>query len=270
MSGKGIYTALTGAIAQSKRLDTIANNIANANTTGFKANKQVFNEYLTDLEKTDNSIQFHQFPASEESFYDIRAYDRSYVDANSTYTNIEQGALQNTNNPLDLGLEGKGFMEILTSAGVRYTRNGALKRDVDGFLVTKDGHYVLQQQDEEALPPDQRKIQVGDKGVTVSYMGEVFSDGVARGKISMFEAGNFDALAKEGANRFRIKKDMDPLLTRATNTETHQGYIERSNVNIVDEMTNMISATRVFESTQDIIKAFDQINGKLVNDVPKV
>ena len=101
-------------------------------------------------------------------------------------------------------------------------------------------------------------------------MGEVFSDGVDRGKISMFEAGNFDALAKEGANRFRIKKDMDPQLTRATSTQTHQGYIERSNVNIVDEMTNMISATRVFESTQDIIKAFDQINGKLVNDVPKV
>ena len=65
MSGKGIYTALTGAIAQSKRLDTIANNIANANTTGFKANKQVFNEYLTDLQNTDTSIQLHQFPASE-------------------------------------------------------------------------------------------------------------------------------------------------------------------------------------------------------------
>ena len=99
MSGKGIYTALTGAIAQSKRLDTIANNIANANTTGFKANKQVFNEYLTNLEKDDGTFQFHQFPASEQSFHDIKAYDRSYVDANATYTNIEQGALQNTNNP---------------------------------------------------------------------------------------------------------------------------------------------------------------------------
>ena len=84
MSSKGIYTALTGAIAQSKRLDTIANNIANANTTGFKANKQVFNEYLTDLEKDKDGFQFHQFPASEQSFFDIHAYDRSYVDANGT------------------------------------------------------------------------------------------------------------------------------------------------------------------------------------------
>jgi len=65
MSSKGIYTALTGAIAQSKRLDTVANNIANANTTGFKANKQVFNEYLTDIEK-DKDLQFHRFPASDE------------------------------------------------------------------------------------------------------------------------------------------------------------------------------------------------------------
>ena len=270
MSSKGIYTALTGAIAQSKRLDTIANNIANANTTGFKANKQVFNEYLTDVEHDKNSIQFHRFPATEQSFHDIHAYDRSFVDANGTYTKNNQGALMHTENRLDVGLEGKGLMEVETSAGVRYTRNGAFKINEEGFLTTKEGHHVLQGAQNEETPPEQRRIKIDDAEVTISYMGEVYAGGEFKGKISMVESGNWEALAKEGSSLYRVKDKMNPLFAAATKTQTYQGYVEKSNVNIVDEMTNMISATRAFESTQDIIKAFDQINGKLVNDVPKV
>ncbi len=268
MSNKGIYTALTGAIAQSRRLDTVANNIANANTAGFKGNKQVFNEYLTDLEKTPDSFQFHRYPASIDSFNDIRAYDRSYVDASGTYTNLEQGALQDTGNPLDIGLEGKGLIEVSTSAGIRYTRNGALKMDENGYLVTKEGHNVLSATDED-IPVEDRKIKIDGSQVTISYMGEVYSKGEFKGKISMVEAGNFDALAKEGSSLYRIKDGMNPELAQATKTQTYQGFIEKSNINIVNEMTDMIAATRVFESTQDIIKAFDQMNGKLVNEVPK-
>ena len=126
MSSKGIYTALSGAIAQNRKLETISNNIANVNTTGFKANKQVFNEYLTDMEKNPRNLRFHKFPATVESFEDLRAYDRSYVDSNGTYTVKDQGALLETGNPLDLGIEGEGLMEIETSAGVRYTRNLSL------------------------------------------------------------------------------------------------------------------------------------------------
>src|SRR4051812_1771409 len=106
MSTKGVYTAVSGAIAQSSRLDTIANNLANANTTAFKKDKQVFNEYLTAHEKMPDTMEVPRVPASVESFYDMNGGDKSFVDAAGTYTNFTQGTLKNTGSNLDMALEG--------------------------------------------------------------------------------------------------------------------------------------------------------------------
>lgn len=268
MSSKGIYTALSGAIAQSSRLDTIANNIANSSTNSFKKDRQVFNEYLTANEKLPEIIKAPRIPASIESFYEMQGADKSFVDSAGTYTDFSQGALHPTGNNFDLGIEGKGFFEVLTPQGPRLTRDGSFKIDSLGRLVTKQGFPVLK----EGLgqDPAARIIQTDTTNITMSYSGDVYANGQQLTKLSLVDVKNRDALQKVGNNAFKLKPNYGEQLVPAENIKIHQGFVEKSNVNIVNEMTDMITATRVFESTQQALKAFDSMNGKLVNDVPKL
>ena len=130
MSIKGLFTALSGAMAQTQKIDTIANNIANVNTTGFKKDQQTFGEYLTSYEKEPQVIQVPRVTASIESFYDMNGGDKAFVDSTGTYTNFEQGSLKFTGGKLDLALDGAGFFEVSTPAGVQLTRAGNFTRRV--------------------------------------------------------------------------------------------------------------------------------------------
>ncbi len=267
---KGIFTAVSGAIAQSQKLDTVANNLANVNTPGFKRDGQVFQEYLASYEKAPNAVEVPRIPASIESFYDMQGGDKSYVDAAGTFTDFSQGMLRATGNPLDVALEGEGFLEVLTPAGPRLTRSGSLTIDGDGELVTKQGYPVLRDgglgQD-----PAARVIRVSGQGqVTISHAGEVFAGGENLGRLSVLVAGNPDALAKTGNNMFAFKDGLNPELAVSREAKVHQGFLEGSNVNVIQEMTDMIAATRVFESTQKAIQAYDSMTQKAVNDVPKL
>jgi flagellar basal-body rod protein FlgF len=267
MSAKGIYTAVSGAMAQAEKLDTIANNLANVNTPAFKKDQQVFQEYLTAYEKEQGVIEVPRVPASIESFYDIQGGDKSYVDSAGTFTNHEQGALKKTDNSFDLALEGKGFFEVLTPQGIRMTRNGTFLMDNQGRLVTKEGHFVL---GEGNGPIQSRLIQLGATGrVDVSASGQVLQNGAAVGTLSVVEPDNLDALKKEGSSLFTIKENMAPVMKPSAQFKIHQGFIEASNVNVVKEMSDMIQTTRLFETTQKAIQAYDHMDQKLVNDVPK-
>ena len=149
LSSKGIFTALSGAIAQTQKLDTIANNIANVNTPAFKKDQQVFNEYLTAFEKDAEVIQVPKVPASIESFYDLNGSDKSYVNSMGTYTSFDQGSLKSTNSAYDIAFDGEGFLEIADMNGqVQYTRAGQLTLNDQGQLVTKSGKAVLQKNTE--------------------------------------------------------------------------------------------------------------------------
>ncbi|MCB0341279.1 MAG: flagellar basal-body rod protein FlgF [Pseudobdellovibrionaceae bacterium] len=267
MSNKGIYTALSGAIAQSQRLDTIANNLANTSTTGFKKDDQVFYEYLTANEKGTDVIQVPKIPASIESFYHMQGGDRGYVDSAGTYTNFEQGILRPTGNPLDVALEGHGFLEVLTPNGVRMTRDGSFKVNDQGILVSKQGFPVLQ-----SLPgvePEQRTITANQGQITISYSGDVYAGGELAGRLAVVDFEKRDVLQKEGQGLYKVKNNFEVEPRAVEGAKVHQGFVEASNVNVVEEMTSLIQATRAFESTQQAIKAFDTMNEKLVNVVPK-
>ncbi len=266
MSSKGIYTALSGAMAQNQRLETIANNIANANTTGFKKDEQVFREYLTANEKLPDVMQVPRVPASVESFYDMQGGDKAFAESVGTYSNQSQGALKNTGGNLDLALEGQGYFEVLTPGGVRFSRNGSFKTDNDGRLVTSDGHPVLSAGTGD---PAQRAIRLTGRNVTVSYSGEVYDNGQPVGQLSIVNVANPDALQKQGSSLYAMKAPYNAPVLRANDIKVHQGFVEMSNVNIVEEMTNMISATRTFEAAQRAMKAFDSMDERLVNDVPR-
>ena len=256
-------------MAQTQRLETIANNLANVNTPGFKRDGQIFKEYLTAYEKEPSVIEDPRVPASIESFYDMQGGDKSFVDSAGTYTDFQQGFLKQTGNPLDIGIEGKGFFEVLTPEGVKLTRAGNFSLDGEGRVVTKQGYPVLKDGGLGADPAG-RIIKTNGAKLSISPQGEIFEGQENLGKLALLEVGNRDSLIKTGSGLFGFKENLDPKLTAASETVLHQGTVEGSNVNTVREMTDMITATRTFESTQKAIQAYDEMHKRLVTDVPKL
>lgn len=267
MSTNGIYTALSGAMAQSQRLDTIANNISNVNTTAFKKDKQTFREYVVANEKAIDLVNVPRVPASIESFYDMQGGDRGYVDSAGTFTDFTQGQLKNTGNKFNFGLEGPGFFEVLTPQGVQFTRNGIFKLDAQNRLVTNQGYPVLAQ---GAGNPEGRIINLEGQNITVAFNGDVYEGAELRGRIGVVNVSDNSALKKVGAGNYTLKENLNAQIIPSDTHKVHQGSLEGSNVNIIKEMTDMITATRTFESTQKAIKAFDSMNQKLMNEVPRV
>jgi flagellar basal-body rod protein FlgF len=270
MVAKGLYPAVSGAIAQSQRLDTIANNMANANTVGFKKDQQTFREYLTSLEKESDILKVPKIPATIESFYDQQGLDQALVDSSGTYTDFSQGSLISTHSSLDAAIDGEGFFEVVTPEGMRLTRKGHFHVDGNGLLVTSEGHPVLVG-DQAGVDPSERVIRVQpDLGsVKISEDGSVFQGEEFLGQISVINPLNKQALKKVGQSYFSFIENQDPQIQVLENPKLRQGYLESSNVNIVQEMTDLIQASRAFETNQKAIQAYDSIADKLVNQVPK-
>ncbi len=269
MALKGVYTALSGSIAQSLKMDTIANNLANVNTPAFKKDQQVFQEYLTANEKPPSVIQVPKVPASIESFYDMQGGDKSYVDTKGTFTVFEQGGLKPTGNSLDVAIDGEGFFEVATPNGLKFTRSGNFTLDGNGQLVTKEGHPVLKQ-GSDGEDPSTRTLRVTGQGaITVTDQGDLFEGEQLLGRLSVVKVADLDALRKVGNSMYDFKPNFNAEVVGVKNPSLKQGFLEASNVNIVQEMTDMIQTQRVFESTQKAISSFDSMTEKLVNVVGK-
>lgn len=270
MSTKGIYTAMSGALAQSTKLDTIANNIANASTPGFKKDAQVFREYLTNFEKEPSITNTPKVPASIESFYDHQGADKSFVDSAGTYTDFAQGPLKITQGNLDVALTTPGFFEVFTPAGLRFTRNGSFKIDGSGQLVTKDGHPVLRAA-EAGADPATRSIRVsGSAAVSINDNGDITEGGEVIARLSVIDVAQKQSLKKVGNGYYNFNPAMAPEVTLINNPQLRSGFIEMSNVDIVREMTDMIATTRTFESLQKAMTTYDGMNEKLINQVGSV
>lgn len=269
MSVKGVYTALSGAMAQSLQMDTIANNIANVNTPGFKKDTQVFNEYLTANEKEQTGMPIPRIPASIESFYDMQGGDQSFVDSKGTFTDFSQGSLKVTGNPLDMAIDGEGFFEIATPDGVKLTRSGNFTMDGNGKLVTKEGHFVLGAGGEGANPEARAITLNGTLNITVNDQGDIFQGTDLVGRVSVVDVANKEALQKVGNNLYGFKSGQNAEIIAKQTPALKSGFIETSNVNVVKEMTDMIKTQRVFESTQKAISAYDSMSDKLINIVGK-
>lgn len=205
-----------------------------------------------------------RIPASVESFHDMQGGDQAHVNHAGTYTDHSQGKMKVTHSPLDFAIEGDGFFEVLTPAGVRWTRNGSFSIDGEGRLVTKSGHPVLIQGDQE---PEQRIIQIGNEKLNVTRQGDLFIGGNPVGKLAVVKFLDETHIRKEGSGLFH-RHSQESIPVDATNeARVHQGFLEASNVNVVEEMTDMIMAHRIFEATQQAVKAFDHMDDKLINGV---
>lgn len=247
----GLYAALTGNINAMMRLDVVSNNLANANTAGFKKDKLTFESVLTGAEQTaplqgggDAAPVF-----SGERFF----------------TDFSQGAIQQTGNAFDVALEGDGFFEVNGPQGVAYTRQGNFKLDGTGRLITAEGYTVSP---EIAIPANATQIMVGNDGTVSVYMpGENAPTTV--GALRVMDFPKPYSLQKIGGALF-VPVDPQAAPVPVANTKVVQGALEGSNVNTISEMVQMIEASRYFEACTKAIRGFDDITGKAANDLGKV
>jgi flagellar basal-body rod protein FlgF len=276
----GIWTAASGAAAQALAVDTIANNLANADTLGFKKDITTFKEYLATLERDHPVTDIPRGPVKDKDFYPLDGRDQSFVVTNGTYTNFQQGGLRVTHGPLDLALDGPGFFEVSTPNGPRFTRQGTLKIAQDGRLVTSEGHPVLASQP-AGLAATQggvatqndaaRFISLRDRPgtITINSVGELRVGDDLVAKLSVVEFQDNNKLRKSGGQLF---ENMDPqnFSTFPQRSVVHQGVLEISNVNPVEEMTQMLKAQRLFEQDMKALRTYGELLGKEANDIGKL
>jgi flagellar basal-body rod protein FlgF len=185
----GMWTAASGASAQAQNLETIANNLANADTPAFKKDITTFKEYLSKTEREQDPKDIPRGEIKDKDFYPIEGKDQSFVVVDGTHANFKQGHLKVTQSQFDLALDGPGFLEINTPFGLRYTRHGNLKVTSEGRLVTNEGYPLMSAQSaglaqegaNQPLAPNPnpaaRFINLRDRGprFTISAQGEIYS-----------------------------------------------------------------------------------------------
>ncbi len=264
---KGLYTAYTGMIEEMRRMDVMTNNLANADTTGFKKEgtvNQSFDEQLALRIKDSADI----VPAK-------RLGDVSLgVKVGETYRDYSQGSFYVTDNPYDVALDGEGFfaIEFRSKNGetsVKYTRDGAFTVDRNGYLMTKDGDYVLNANGARNTAGGQANYVRVDpnQDVTIDTDGSVYQNNVRVAQIGLVDFADYNYLEKYGENLYNMVPGGQ---MRESNARIEQGCLEMSNVNVVTEMVNMITITRAYEANQKIVTTIDETLDKAVNSVGQV
>jgi flagellar basal-body rod protein FlgG len=224
----GIYDLMDGSLTQDLRFETIANNIANSNTNGFKKDVMSFSQTL-----------------------DMQSVSK---------TDFSQGPIRYTGNELDIALGSKGFFEAQTPNGIRYTRDGALSINAQGFLVTANGDNVL---------GENGPISVQGGTVSIAQDGQVSVDNAPMDKLLVVNVDKPELLRKEGSSYYSYQGENKEIST-ATDAVVRQRYLEGSNVNPTQEMIEMIEAFRSFESVEKAIQSIDGSTSKIVNDYGQV
>jgi len=246
---RGIYTSGLGMTRETKRLDIISNNLANASTTGFKSDGTVQGTFKQRLEDV----------LVGKSRIDIANYTPDVV---RSYTNFTQGSLRNTGNSTDVAIsnDNHAFFSVEDNEGNEvYTRDGGFTIDKDRFLVTTEGYKVL---------GENGYINLADSNFAIGVDGNITTDkGEILGRLKITSFENPETLTKMGDNLLAADTDS---IKRNFNGEIQQGYLEMSNVNTVNEMVNMIAVSRAYEANQKVLQTQDEMLGKSVSDVGRV
>lgn len=264
---KGLYTAYTGMVEEMRRMDVMTNNLANADTTGYKKEgtvNQSFESQLALRIKDTSDI----VPAR-------RLGDVSLgVKVGETYRDYSQGSFYVTDNSFDVALDGEGFfaIEFRSKNGetsVKYTRDGAFTIDRNGYLMTKDGDYVLNANGARNGAGGQANYVRVDPNqeVTIDTDGSIYQNNLRVAQIGVVDFADYNYLEKYGENLYDVAPGGQ---RRESNAKIEQGCLEMSNVNVVSEMVDMITITRAYEANQKIVTTIDETLDKAVNAVGQV
>ena len=258
---KGMRTAASGMVAQQMNVDNIANNLANVNTTGFKRSKIEFQDVLYQNYRRAGSVTAvgAQAPTNLAIGYGTRAV--------ATVRDYTVGDMTLTGNPLDMAISGPGFFQIILPDGsLNYTRDGAFKLTAEGRIVTSDGFFL---EPEITIPQDATEISIGIDGeVSVLIVGEDTPQSLGQLELARFI--NPAGLSAVGRNLFTVTSASGlPILGNPSRDglgKIDQGYLELSNVKVVDEMVNMIVAQRAYEINSRTIKTSDEM-AQIINNL---
>jgi flagellar basal-body rod protein FlgG len=256
MSGS-IYMAATGAMAYEKRLQLLANNLANANTAGFKKDRGRFRAFeLSDVTNNQNLPGNRDESQAAEYWMEYRSY-----------TDFSTGGLKKTGSPFDLALSGNGFFCVQSPDGVLYTRRGDFTVNADELLVTQEGWPVLGKGGE--IEVKLAKPSKDKQEFSISEDGSVTVDGSQVERLRIVDFTQLHALEKAGNNYYRALQPR-ALEELDEDLQVNQGYLELSNVDTINMMTEMIEVLRGYESYQKMMRSVDDMNAKLINDVGRV
>ena len=224
-----LLIGLSRQMTLERQMDVVANNVANVNTSGYKADKSLFEEYLKSGAHEDNFV----------------GRDRrvSYVQDRGTFNDFSQGPTEQTKNPLDVAIDGGGFLVVQTPAGERYTRDGGLQINNQGQLVTAAGNPVLGTSGPIVFQPTDHDVNIAADGNITVLEGINRIDSV-RGKLRLVSFADAQKLLKEGSNLYSA--GTGAAAQPDTASKVRQGFIEKSNVNSVAEMSRMIEVTRAY------------------------
>jgi len=263
---RGLYTAAAGALVAQMDTDTIANNLANVNTAGFKRTLMQIQSTETmpvyRLQTDPGTTPGTSVPGKSVAQYVGQLGFGSYV--YDTPANFEQGGLQQTGAPLDLAISGPGFFTIATQNGIRYTRDGSFTRNAQGQLVTQNGDLVLGQNGPITIPDG--KMTIGPTGdIVVVDPAAPNTTGVVVGTLRLTEFGNLNGLRPEGSNLFVDSGVAAPQA--ATQSTLTQGYLETSNANVIKSMVGLITSQQWFNANVKMIQAQDTLNSEAITSV---
>lgn len=239
---KGIFSTAASMLPRVKQQEVIANNLANTETVGYKRDSLF-------MRMVQKEVGLKQRLAPS---WETRMIDKLYTD----YAN---GALDATGRELDLAIQGEGFFTVLTPSGEAYTRNGAFSVGADGMLVTADGFPVL---------TDGGPVLLQSGSLTVSQDGQISVSNQTVGKLRIVDFVEPDSIKKVSGSLFTLNPGAVPITPQQLNVR--QGYLEKSNVDVLREMANMIDSYRRFETGQKMIQIQDDTLGKAVNELPRV
>jgi flagellar basal-body rod protein FlgF/flagellar basal-body rod protein FlgG len=242
----GYYAAMSGLLARTQALDMAAANLANAQTPGYRAEREYFRSALLGPDAVDSQL------GQTVNNYGLLGGDR---------LSMGQGALQQTGNALDLAVEGQGFFQVQTANGLRYTRDGSFHRSQTGTLVTAKGEPVLSATG-QAIPVPPGEVSVGADGVLSVAGGAVATVGVFTFPASV-------QLTAEGANRYVAPEGAMPTLSK--DAAVHQGAIEGANEDAIQGTMDLIVMQRQAEMMQKALTVFHtEFNKFAVEDLPRV
>lgn len=231
---------LSHEVALRRELDVIANNLANMNTTGYKAERIAFEDYL--------------MPQAEGST--LRRADQpvAYVQDWASYRDLDPGARRPTGNALDIALSPGGYLTVETDQGIRYTRNGALQINEQGELATMAGDPVV------SLGGIPIVFNVNDSDVTITTSGNVNTSGGARGTLQLVSFPNEQELLSVGYNLYQapVEGEVDPNVT------VTQGVLEASNVQPVKEMARLVELQRAYETQSNLLSQSDDMRAEAI------
>jgi flagellar basal-body rod protein FlgF len=248
-----LLVGLSKQMVLERQLEVVANNVANLNTNGFKADKPLFEEFLRSGAHEDN------FASSDRRV--------SFVQDRGTFHDLTQGASEQTKSPLDVAVDGSGFLVVQTAAGERYTRDGGLQLNNQGQIVTAGGNPVLGTGGPIVLQPTDHDINISPDGTVTVLEGSGRTDSI-RGKLRLVSFADAQKLLKEGSNLYSAGEGSALPDTKST---VKQGFIEKSNVNAVAEMSTLMEVNRAYTQIATLLQQQSDLHKSAIEklaDVP--